>query len=386
MGVKAMDLALTESQQMLKTLAADFLARELPPSLVRELEQDERGHSPDVWRKMAQTGLIDAAFPQEYGGAGGGLTELGVILDEMGRNLYAGPYFATVVLGGLTLLYAGTEEQRRGLIPPVAQGQALLSLALLEDSGRYAPDAIRLEARARGDHYVLSGTKLFVEYANVADFILCAARTGPNIEDVSLFLVPSANPGVRVSPLDAIGGDKQSEVVFDDALVPAPNLIGEINGAWPHLRRALDAATALTCMRMAGMAERVLERTVEYVKMRVQFGRPIGSLQAVQHHCADMAIHCDGATLTAQEAVSLLARGLPARREIAVAKAFCNRACQFVTLTAHQLHGGVGFMQEFDLQMYTRQMQGLALRLGTSDEHLETVADELLGVRASQTA
>ena len=122
-----MDLALTEAQQMLKTLAADFLARELPPSLVRELEQDERGHSPDVWRKMAETGLIDAAFPQEYGGAGGGLTELGVILDEMGRNLYAGPYFATVVLGGLTLLYAGAEEQRRGLIPPVAQGQALLS-------------------------------------------------------------------------------------------------------------------------------------------------------------------------------------------------------------------------------------------------------------------
>lgn len=374
-----MDLALTEAQQMLKRLASDLLEREFPPTLAREMEQDERGHSPEVWRKMVETGLVNAAFPQEYGGAGGGLMDLGVIFDEMGRGLYTGPYFATVALAGLALLYAGTDDQRLGLIPAVAQGQALLSLALLEESGRYAPDAIRLEAHARGDHFVLSGAKLFVEYANVADFILCAARTGPGAEDISLFLVPAANPGVSIAPLDTIGGDKQSEVVFDDAIVPAPNVIGEVNGAWPHLQRALDAATALTCMQMAGMAEKVLERTVEYVKMRVQFGRPIGSLQAVQHHCADMAINCDGATLAAQEAVSRLDQGLPARREIAIAKAFCSRACQFVTLTAHQLHGGVGFMQEFDLQMYTRQVQGMALRLGTADDHLEVVAAELLG-------
>ena len=381
-----MDLALTESQQMLKRLTRDFLEQEFPPSLARALEQDERGHSPEVWRKMVETGLVEAAFPQEYGGAGGGLMELGVIFDEMGKGLYSGPFFATVALGGLALLYAGADDQRRGLIPAVAQGQALLSLALLEESGRYGPDAIRLEAHARGDHFVLSGVKLFVEYANVADFILCSARTGPDADDVSLFLVPATNPGVSIAPLDTIGGDKQSEVTFDNAIVPAPNVIGEVDGAWPHLRRALDAATALTCMQMAGMAERVLERTVEYVKMRVQFGRPLGSLQAVQHHVADMAIHCDGAMLAAQEAVSLLDRGLPARREIAIAKAFCNRACQFVTLTAHQLHGGVGFMQEFDLQMYTRQMQGMALRLGTSDDHLEVVADELLGVPSRQSA
>ena len=381
-----MDLALTEAQQMLKRLTRDLLEREFPPSLARELEQDERGHSPEVWRKMVETGLVNAAFPQEYGGAGGSLTDLGVIFDEMGRGLYTGPYFATVALGGLALFYAATEDQRRGLIPAVAQGQALLSLALLEETGKYEPDAIRLEARARGDHFVLSGVKLFVEYANVADFILCAARTGPEPEDVSLFLVPASNPGVSIAPLDTIAGDKQSEVTFDDALVPAPNVIGEVGSAWPHLRRALEAATALTCMQMAGMAEKVLERTVDYVKMRVQFGRPIGSLQAVQHHCADMAINCDGAMLAAQEAVSRLDQGLPARREIAIAKAFCSRACQFVTLTAHQLHGGVGFMQEFDLQMYTRQMQGMALRLGTADDHLEVVADELLGARADQTA
>ena len=189
-----MDLALTEAQQMLKRLTRDLLDREFPTSLARELEQDERGHSPEVWRKMVETGLVNAAFPEQYGGAGGGLTDLGVIFDEMGRGLYTGPYFATVALGGLALLYAGTEDQRRGLIPAVAQGQALLSLALLEETGKYAPDAIRLDARARGDHFVLSGVKLFVEYANVADFILCAARTGPGVEDISLFLVPCFQP------------------------------------------------------------------------------------------------------------------------------------------------------------------------------------------------
>ena len=158
MGVKTMDLALTETQQMLKRLTRDLLEREFPPSLARELEHDQRGHSPEVWRKMVETGLVNAAFPQEYGGAGGSLTDLGVIFDEMGRGLYTGPFFATVALGGLTLLYAATEDQRHGLIPAVAEGQALLSLALLEESGKYAPETIRLEAHEKGDHFVLSAS------------------------------------------------------------------------------------------------------------------------------------------------------------------------------------------------------------------------------------
>ncbi len=374
-----MDLALTQTQEMLKRLTRDFLEREFPTSLLRELESSDRGYSPDVWRKMAETGLINTVIPEELGGAGGNLMDLGVILDEMGRGLYIGPFFSTVVLGGLTLLYGASDEQKRGIVPAVAQGQALLCLALLEETGKYEPSAIRLQAQARGDHYVLNGTKLFVEYGHVADYILCAARTGPESEDITLFLVPSSNPGVHVTPLDTTGGDKQAEISFNDAMVPDRNVIGGLNQGWQVLRRVLDAATALLCMQMVGIAERVLERTVEYVKMRVQFGRPLGSLQAVQHHCADMAILSDGARLAAQEAVSRLAQGLPARGEVAMAKAFCSRACQQVTLTAHQLHGGVGFMQEFDLQIYTRQMQGMALRLGTADEHLEVVASEFIG-------
>ena len=372
-----MDLALTETQEMLKRLARDFLAQEFPISLLREMEADEKGYSPDVWRKMAETGLINTAIPEELGGAGGDLMDLGVILGEMGRGLYIGPFFATIVLGGLTLMYGGSDEQKRGMIPSLAQGQILLSLALLEETGRYNPASIQLEAQLKGDHYILNGTKLFVEYGHVADYILCVARTGSGDADLTIFLVPSANPGIQVTSLDTIGSDKQAEIRFDNVAVPAPNVIGGVNQGWPIMQQVLDAATALLCMQMVGMAEKVLERTVEYVKMRVQFGRPLGSLQAVQHHCADMVILSDGARLAAQEAVSRLAQGLPARKEVALAKAFCSKACQEVTLTAHQLHGGVGFMQEFDLQIYTRQMEGMVLRMGTADEHLEVFAQEM---------
>ena len=167
-----MDLALNETQEMLKRLARDFLAQEFPISLLREMETDEKGYSPDVWRKMAETGLINTAIPEELGGAGGDLMDLGVILGEMGRGLYIGPFFSTIVLGGLTLLYGASDEQKRGLVPSLAQGQILLSRALPEATGRHNPASIQMQAQLKGDHYILNGAKLFVEYGNVADYFL----------------------------------------------------------------------------------------------------------------------------------------------------------------------------------------------------------------------
>ena len=372
-----MDLALTESQIMLKRLTRDLLSQEFPIALVREMEADEKGYSQELWRKMAEIGLMNIAIPEEFGGAGGDLMDLGVVLEEMGRGLYIGPFFATVVLGSLTILYGASNTQKLGLLPLVMQGQILLALALLEETGLYQVASVHLDAQSKGDHYILNGTKLFVEYGHVADFFLCLARTGPEMTDVTLFLVPGTNPGIKMTPLYTMGGDKQAEIRFDDVAVPAPNIVGKVNEGWGTIQKVLDTATALLCMQMVGMSEKILERTTEYVKTRIQFGRPLGSFQAVQHQCADMAINIDGARLAAQEAVSRLTKGLPSRKEISIAKAFCSKACQEVTLTAHQLHGGVGFMQEFDLQIYTRQMEGMVLRFGTPDEHLEMLAEEL---------
>lgn len=373
-----MDLAYSESQQMVRKLAGEFLEREFPTSLLRTIETDEKGLTPDLWRQMAELGLLSVAIPESYGGTGEDLMTLGVVSEQLGRHLYVGPFFATVVLGTLAVLYGGSEAQKRAILPRVAQGQTLLALALLEESGKYEAGDVRLQARRQGGNFVLRGTKLFVEYGHVADHLLVVGRTSAAPLGLTLFLVDRQTPGVKVTPLKTIGGDKQTEVEFQDVSVPAQNVVGQVDQAWPIVDRVLLAATALQCMQMAGMAERVLEKTVEYVKMRIQFGRPIGQFQAVQHHVANMAIFVDGAKLSAQEGVARLASGLPARREVSLAKAFCSRAGQEVTLTAHQLHGGVGFMQEFDLQFYTRQMESLVLRLGTMQDHLKVVSRETM--------
>lgn len=371
-----MDLALSETQQMLKQLTRELLEKEFPSTTLREVEASEEGYSRELWKRLGELGLTNVAISEAYGGAGGSLLDLGVVLEEMGRGVYIGPFFATVVLGGLTLLYAASEAQKRDLLPKVGQGQVLLSLALLEEEGRYEPDAVHLRAERRAGGYVLQGTKLFVEYGHVADYLVCVARTSPQQEGISLFLVPRSSPGITITPLITTGGDKQVEVQFRGVQVPESNLIGQLNQGWPAVRRVLEAATALLCMQMAGMGEKVLEITVEYVKQRVQFGRPVGSFQAVQHHAANMAILSDGAKLAALEAVSRLSQGLPAAKEVAVAKAFCGRAGFEITYNSHELNAGVGFMKESDLQFYTRQMHGMRLRFGTTMDHLKVVARE----------
>lgn len=385
-----MDLALSETQQMLQQLTRELLEKEFPSTTLREVEASEEGYSRELWKRLGELGLTNVAISEAYGGAGGSLLDLGVILEEMGRGVYIGPFFATVVLGGLTLLYAASEAQKRDLLPKVGQGQVLLSLALLEEEGRYEPEAIHLQAERRAGGYVLQGTKLFVEYGHVADHLVVVARTSPpsatargartisgsSSDGISLFLVPRSSPGITIAPLITTGGDKQVEVQFRGVQVPESNLIGQLNQGWPAIQRVLEAATALLCMQMAGMGEKVLEITVEYVKQRVQFGRPVGSFQAVQHHAANMAILSDGAKLAAQEAVSRLAQGLPAAKEVALAKAFCGRAGFEITYNSHELNAGVGFMKESDLQFYTRQMHGMRLRFGTTMDHLKVVARE----------
>lgn len=378
-----MDLALNEAQEMLKQTARDFLAREFPKSLLREVEASERGYAPEVWAKMAELGWLGIALPEEYEGTGGSLLDLGVLLEEMGRAAFLGPYFSTVVTGALPVLWAGNEAQKQEILPRVASGQELLTLAVVEPAGRYDPASINLRATAQGDHYVLDGTKMFVEYPHVADRILCVARTRDASDPaagLTVFIVDGRSQGLTCTHLKTTGGDKQCEVKFEGVRVPAENVLGgpsAVDQGWPLVARTLEAATALMCADMVGGLQQVLEMTVEYVSMRVQFGQPIGKFQAVQHHCANMAMLVDGARLTTYEAIWKLSEGLPAAKEVAVAKAFTSDAYREVTLTAHQLHGGIGFMQEYDLQFYSRRAKSMELKLGTPHEHLAAVAQHV---------
>ena len=373
-----MDLSLSETQQMVKATAREFLEKECPRTLVRAMEEDAQGFPPALWRKIASLGWPGLAFPQEYGGSGGDFLDLVVLLEEMGRFLLPGPFFSTVVLGGLTLLDAGSEIQKRQYLPKLCEGDVILTMALTEPDATYDPSGIRLESRLEGDEYILNCTKLFVPDAHVADQILVAVRTGDSpdpTEGITLLIVPAASQGLTVTPLKTLAGDKQFEVLFQDVRVPSNNTLGELGGGWPLVERALQRGAAGSCALMVGGAEAVLEMTVDYVNHRMQFGQPVGSFQAIQHHCANMATDVDGSRLVTYQAAWKLAQGLPAAREVSVSKAWVSEAYLRVCALAHQCHGAMGFTWEYDLQLYTRRAKTLELAFGDAAHHREILAN-----------
>ena len=368
-----MDLGFSEMQQMLKSSAREFLSQECPRTLVREMEADPRGFTDEIWRKIVNLGWPGVAFPEQYGGTGGDFLDLAVLLEEMGKALLPGPFFSTVVLGGLTVLDAGTEAQRRDLITRICAGQLLLTLALTETSATYEPWGVDTRAIRQGDSYRINGTKLFVPDAHTADLILVAARTTGDIDPahpdqgITLFLVPANSPGLTVDQLRTISVDRQCAVILNDVSVPASSVLGPVDGGWPIIQRALHRAIAGQCMEMLGGADAVVELTVAYAKQRAQFGRPIGTFQAVQHHCANMATDVEGCRQIAYQAAWKVASGGPAHREVAMAKAWISAAYRNVCNTAHQCHGAIGFTKEHDLQLYTRRAKVQELNYG--DEH-----------------
>lgn len=373
-----MDLALTEAQEMLKNSAREFLERECPTSLVRAMEDDERGYPAQLWEQMAGLGWMGLAFPQEYGGEGGSLTDLAVLLEEMGRAMLPGPFFATVVNVGLTILDAGTDSQKQQYIPRLASGALIGTAALLEENAQYSPDGINLPGEFSANSLQLSGGKLFVECANTADLMLVPVRTGGSGEDgITIALIPGTTDGISLSALDSIARDRQFEVTFDDVKIPSEEILGGVGEGWPILKRSLDRATALHCAVSVGGAQKVMEMTVEYAKQRIQFGRPIGSFQSVQHDCADMVNAIDAARLATYQAIARLEDGAPADREIAMAKVLANHAYKWTTLTGQQIHGGIGFMEEYDLQMWTRRAKVAELKFGTSAPHREVFAQSM---------
>ncbi len=369
-----MDLGLTEIQQMLKTSAQDFLSRECPLTLVREMEEDPRGFTEGLWRQMINLGWTGMAFPEQYGGTGGNFADLGVLLEEIGRSLAPAPFFSTVVLGGMTVLDAGSDAQKDDLISRICAGTIIMTLAVPEADATYEPWDIQATASQQGGGYEITGTKLFVPDAEAADVIIVAARTSSGQDPangVSLFLVPSGTAGLTITPMQSVGNEKVFEVSLDKVSVPADSALGAVGEAWPIIERSIQRATAAQCIQMLGGAEAVLDMTVEYAKCRTQFGRAIGTFQAVQHHCARMATDVEGSKGVAFQAVWRLSEGLPAKKEVAMAKAWIGPAYRRVCATAHQCHGAIGFTKEHDLQLYTRRAKVHELTYGDANHHKE---------------
>jgi len=375
-----MDLGLSEEQEMLKASARDFLQKECPKQLVRQLDESEEGYSSELWQKMANQGWMGLVFPEEYGGTGGSFMDLTVLLEEMGHNIVPGPFFSTVVLAALTILTAGSEEQKMELLPKVAGGKAILSFALTEPTASYDAASVRTKADARNGEFVINGTKLFVLNANVADYIVCVARTAETAnpeEGISIFLVEARSPGVRCTLLDTLARDKQCEVVFEDVSVSAKNMIGGLGQGWPIVQGVLQKATVAKCAEMVGGAQAALDMAVDYAKERVQFGRPIGSFQAIQHYCANMVTDVSGSRFITYKAAWKVSQGLPAAMDVAIAKAWTGEAYGRVTLLAHQIFGAIGFTMDHDMHLYYRQAKAGEIIFGDSDFQRAIVAREL---------
>jgi alkylation response protein AidB-like acyl-CoA dehydrogenase len=375
-----MDLALSEEQEMLKTMARDFLTDKLPKTVVKEMEESEPGYSPELWKEMAGLGWMGLAFPEKYGGSDMSFLDLAILLEEMGRACLPGPYFSTVVLGGSTILDAGSEEQKGEYLPKIASGELVFTLALTEPSARYDADSIETKATTDKDGYIINGTKLFVPDANVADYMLVVARTEAEAkgeEGITIFIVDAKSPGISHTVLKTIANDKLCEVVFDKVKVPKENILGELNQGWSEVQKIIQRGAVAKCCEMVGCIQQALDMTVDYAKERRQYDRPIGSFQVIQHYCADMATDVDGTRLSTYQAAWMLSEGLPCTKEIAIAKAWAGEACQRVMALAHQIHGAIGVTIDHDLQYYTRRAKAAEVSFGDASFYREIVAQEM---------
>lgn len=377
-----MNFGFSEEQEMLRESARKFLEAECPSSFVRRMMADETAHDPAMWRKIAELGWLGIAVPEEHGGLGGSFLDIVVVLEEMGKALLPGPFLASVLLGGMAVREAGSTAQQAEVLPRLAGGEAVLTLAQAEASGRYDAAGIALSARREGEGFVLSGEKLFVPDAHVADHIVVAARTsaGANPEEgVTLFLLDRNTPGLSVTQLKTVDMTRRlCHLALEGVRVPAGRVLGTPEQGWPALRRVLDHALAGLCAEMVGCGQKALDMSVAYAKERVQFGRPIGSFQAIKHKCVDMMVAVENArSLTYYAAWAVDENAPEARQAVAMAKAYCSDMAKYVTSEAIQVHGGIGFTWEHDMHLYHRRALASEALFGSAPVHREVVAQTL---------
>ena len=378
-----MDFGFSEEQDLLRQAARDFLTEYCPSAFVRQMMEDERGYSPELWQQMAALGWLGLAFPEEYGGQGLGFVDLTVMLEEMGAALLPSPFFSSVLLAGQTILLGGSEDQKKSYLPKIADGSLLATLAMTEPSGRFEAEGIvDVKALPTDEGFVISGTKLFVPDAHVADLMVVAARTksaGDKSFGISLFLVDADAAGVSVTLLKTMDQTrKQCEVVFDNVTVGRDSLIGMLDMGWPVLSKVLHTCTAALCAEMVGGAQRVLDISVAYAKERMQFGRPIGSFQAIKHKCAEMMLQVESAKSAAYYAAWAVDEDAPeAPLAVSMAKAYCSDAYRYTAGEGIQVHGGIGFTWEHDMHLYFKRAKYAEFTFGDATYHRELVAREI---------
>jgi alkylation response protein AidB-like acyl-CoA dehydrogenase len=364
-----------EEQDELRKVVRSFLARHSTEADVRRLAADPKGYDRVVWRRMAtELGLQGLAIPEEYGGSGFGYAELGIVFEETGRALLCAPYFTTVALAAEVLLRCDDEAARHDYLPGIASGDTMATLALTEADGRWDEPGIRLNACEAGGSWQLTGMKTYVPDGHLADLLLVAARTPSG---VSLFAVESDAPGVTRTALPTLDQTrKQAQIDFADT--PA-RLLGTEGAAWPAIERTLATASVLLAAEQVGGAAAALDAAVAYAKIRVQYGRAIGSFQGIKHKCADMLAEIESARSAAYGGLWALDAGDEAEIAIAaaLAQAFCSEAYAVVASENIQVHGGIGFTWEHPAHLYFKRAKSSEALLGTPSYHRELLATRL---------
>jgi alkylation response protein AidB-like acyl-CoA dehydrogenase len=372
-----MHFGLTETQQAIKNAAREFFSAECPMAEVRRLMETETAFDAALWSKFAQQGWTGIIFPEKYDGFGMGLIEMVAALEEMGRALVPGPFISTVLLAGTLLDRAGNEEQKREYLGAICRGEAKSTLALLERSASWDLDEVKLEARCQTGGFLLQGEKLFVPDAAIADFLLVAARLEG---ELSLFLIPGQARGMTKLATPGVDLTRRLyQVSFDHTAVPTQNLLARGEVARQALEAALDVASLGVVAEMVGGMERLVEQTVEYAKTRKQFGKPIGTFQAVQHQCVDMLVLLEGSRSAAYYAAWALNENKPdARTAVSVAKAYASDSYREAGNKSIQVQGGMGFTWENDAHLYYRRAKASEIAFGDATYHRERIARSLI--------
>jgi alkylation response protein AidB-like acyl-CoA dehydrogenase len=374
------NFAFSEEQEELRRAVRQFLESKSPETEVRRLMETTEGYDPAVWKQMGQElGLQGLAIPEAYGGQGFTFIELGIVLEEMGRVLVCAPYFSSAVLAANAILNVGTDDQKKDLLPGIASGDTIATLAFTEPSGKWDAAGITMEASENvGGEITLTGEKMFVIDGYTADLIIVVARTAgtTGTDGISFYVVRGDADGLTRTSLSTMDMTrKQAKLEFNNVIATP---LGSTVDGWPAFSKTLDQAAVALSNEMMGGAQKVLEMSVEYAKVRVQFGRPIGSFQAIKHKCADMLLEVESGKSAAYYASWAAAEDndeLPV--VAALSKAYCSEAYFHATAENIQIHGGIGFTWEHPAHLYFKRAKSSEIYLGDPTYHRELLAQRI---------
>ena len=373
----SLDLRLTESEEMLKKTALDFVRRDAPKEVIQDLQESDTGYTDELWRKVVEMGWPGLIIPEQYGGFGNSLTSAGVLFEALGTGPLPGPYFSSGILSSLIILEAGTEEQKQRILPAIAKGEQILTLALTEPGYGWEPGAVQTNVNSKNGDFVVDGLKLFTMDAQAATHFIVVARTGKGADPakgISLFLVDRESDGLSVRRLPGFLAGRTFEVKLDSVKVPRADMLGDKDEGWQALEQGIAKSIPVLCAYKVGGCQAVVDMVLEYSRLRIQFGTAIGRFQRVQDMIIEMVNHSDAARWTTYESLWKLDTQRPAAESVHLAKAVSSEAYWQVCSLAHRVFSGISYSKEHPVSFHTRASRSLYSYLGEPSYHRQQLA------------